>query len=245
MCFDHPEIDQIFSEMKVLPENIEGLTVSSEARQRIQKEIESSQLSKNEEMIVVPNGDLFYKSLCDVLKQAEEVSIPLLIISLCGLSGRRFTEIANAKSKFEHVPDLKYGCRFTGQLKRNEIVTYLIPLLVSYDAFKKGVLTLREKQGDISSLTNKEVSVRYQGSASRELKRKFPFFNCVHDLRTCYACMSYTGFDWGKVTFNRVAMQILGHLNLSQSLAYNNVRLERFTKRWGSFPSLSHTQCQQ
>ena len=70
----------------------------------------------------------------------------------------------------------------------------------------------------------------------RELTKRFPFLNCAHDLRTAYASMAYRAFDWDRATFNRVAMKILGHVSLAQSLAYNNVDIQNFTLSLGKFP---------
>ena len=78
---------------------------------------------------------------------------------------------------------------FDGALKkRGDGKLFVVPLLVPYDTFIIGYNALRLTQGDVSSLTNKEIKNRYVGYLNRDIGRVMPFLPpCnVHKLRSDY-----------------------------------------------------------
>ena len=71
-------------------------------------------------------------------------------------------------------------------------------------------------------MNNKETSLRYQSYLSRTL-RDAPWGGTVpkvHALRGIYTCMILRLFQWGKHSDSFVAMCVLGHAALEESLAY-------------------------
>lgn len=241
-CFASSQVDAIFGTFHVLPENVEAIRITSDTHRRCEEMAVYSRLQKNEEMITVA-GDAMLGKITGMLGDATRLTLSELILALCGASGRRFTEVASPRSTFEPMDGVEYGARFGGQLKTHEGKVYAIPLLVRWKLFERALRHLRTMQGaEVRALSNRELSRRYQGNASREIDRSFAPLSRPHDLRACYAAMVHAAFDWGKAkpTFNRIAMQVLGHASLEQSLAYNTIHLERFTARLGPFALAGH-----
>lgn len=235
LILESPEANAVLKKMKILPENASVVQITSEIHQRCEEQAVQTRLRRNEEMLLVENGDAMHRKMIQMIQGCNKLTLSQLILALCSVSGRRFTEMSSQNSKFAPC-DHEYGAMFTGQLKRHNGKEYQIPLLVKYTLFANAVKYLRSMQGDVALLSNRELSVRYQGNASREMKTLFPFLERPHDLRACYAAMVHQSFDWGRATFNRVTMQVLGHASLAQSLAYNTVKLKRFTAELGKFP---------
>ena len=244
-CFGVDAVDRIFAAgLNVLPTNMEGLRITQEEHDVCKAREVATQLRRNESMIVVDNGDGMLQKLQDLARRADRISIPALILALCGLSGRRFAEIVNGRSTFSRVDHTKYGCRFTGQLKKPQSAVragyYDIPLLAPFRVFQSALSVLRKRQRQddpgFQKKSNAAATTRWQPRARLEVAKLFDSLRRPHDLRALYAAMVHQAFDFGAVTFNRVAMQVLGHSSLAQSLAYNTVLLKRFTTDLGKFP---------
>ena len=135
---------------------------------------------------------------------------------------------------------------FSGQLKkRGAQVAYRIPLLVPYSTFAKGLLALRQRQArsgkDAAVLTNAQATARYQKNVQRGLEAGalpgMPSGCHVHDLRATYVAAVGTLFV-PPVSLPRMAMRVLGHETLQDSLSYSHVRLEGVGAMAGSMGAL-------
>ena len=106
----------------------------------------------------------------------------------------------------------------------------MIPLLVPYETFAKGLAALRKKQGNnAANLTTTQATHRYQPNAQRDLEAGglpgVPQTCHIHDLRSTYTAAIGELFD-SPVAPPRMAMLILGHETLLDSLAYASARAE-------------------
>ena len=140
-----------------------------------------------------------------------------------------------------------------------ESETYIIPLLVSYETFQKGWNALRQKQemqdkkigGEtVQKLTNKQVSMKYQKNLKRVMDdhrnplplpkesetvpgdepRRFK----IHDLRSTYARYVETLFQ-SPHAYPFLAMQVLGHSDIDDSLSYSSITLENAHELRGKY----------
>ena len=244
-CFGVEAVDKVFAGgLKLLPDNMAGLRITAEEHEACRAREVATQLRRNEAMLVVKNGNALLQKLCRLAGRPERVSLPALILALCGLSGRRFAEIVNGRSTFSAVRHTKFGCRFLGQLKKQPpVLAYDIPLLAPFSVFQHALKVLRRRQREdnarFDQLSNADATTRWQPRARVELPKLFPCLKRPHDLRALYAAAVHSAFDFGPITFNRVCMQVLGHSSLAQSLAYNTVLLKRFTQDFGRFPLVS------
>lgn len=147
-------------------------------------------------------------------------SVMELALSLMLLTGRRECEILNGKSVFEvHT---EYSLTFHGQAKkRGRETTYTIPVLHPTARILCALRCLRGLQKGVV-LSNRATSLRYQSHLGRHLASRQPWHICkrVHSLRGIYTCMSSRLFDWGGHSDAFVAMCILGHSGLTESLVY-------------------------
>ena len=244
-CTGSADIDKILAGMRVLPDNVGAVRIGLEASQRCEASQTEARIAKNENVVIVKDGAQLMKSMEAILNDAHSHNLPHVILALCSVSGRRFTEICSPRTSFKSVPHTEYGAAFTGQLKTKNGATYEIPLLVRFTLFASALSTLREAQGpELRKMSNKDIATRYQGNASRLLDWLVPELTHPHQLRACYASISSQVFDFkhptmkGRTpTFNRIAMQILGHASLAQSLAYNSVQVKGLKGRsLGEFP---------
>ena len=113
---------------------------------------------------------------------------------------------------------------FGGQLKkRGTAVPFKIPLLCPYDVFAHGLGALRAKQRG-ARLTPAACSARYHSALNAEVSKLFPWARHAHVLRAAYAAYVHHLYACD-VTFNRLAMRVLGHDDLTVSLSYNSISL--------------------
>ena len=111
----------------------------------------------------------------------------------------------------------------------------LLPTLAPARDVAAGFGLLRARQGNVL-LTNRETSRRYQSLLGRTLSSHHPWKTAPrpHALRGVYACMCLRLFDWsewGDPSDAYVAMCILGHAGLHESLVYTPYDLgEEFGK---------------
>lgn len=97
----------------------------------------------------------------------------------------------------------------------------VIPTLAPAREIVATFATLREKQKGVVR-DNRSTSLRYQSELGRFLRRAWPWsaVDHVHALRGLYVCMVLKLFDWGEAADAYVAMQLLGHARIQESLAY-------------------------
>ena len=117
-------------------------------------------------------------------------------------------------------------------------VTQPFKELLPYDSFSNGLAVLRNKQ-DVSDLNNSQAMHRYQGNAQRALDGgilNLPKIH-IHDLRAIYTAAVGEMYI-SPVSPPRMAMRVLGHETLLDSLAYANVRLEHVGELRGSLGRL-------
>ena len=151
--------------------------------------------------------------------------IPELALSLCLVTGRRECELLNGQSVL--TPHTTYSLVFHGQAKkRDEGVVQrderVIPCLTPSWEIVRCVTHLRARQKHVI-LDDTKASRRYQSYLSRHMHGVSPWCETgthVHSLRGIYTCMCHALFDWGLHTDAFVAMCILGHTSLTESLVY-------------------------
>lgn len=245
-CFDEEGVEASFQGTRTLLKVLHDLRVTRKVAESCVTQSVATRLRRNEEMMTIADGDAVIQIAAETLRD-ESATLPEMFLALCLLSGRRFAEIANGRSTFKPVKSSKYATLFEGQLKTRSKKAYTIPLLVTYSTFSDGVRELRRRQGlgvsasekgetGVALLENEKVSARYQGNTPAALDNMFPELKRTHDLRAAYATLVYATFDCGSMTFNRVTMQVLGHATLSQSLAYNTVRVQQVSRNFGKLP---------
>ena len=155
------------------------------------------------------------------LATAETVADLALCLLL--LTGRRTCEVLNGRTDVCAHAD--YALLFRGQAKRHGMDEgYVVPVLAPATDVVAALARLRRMQSH-GPLANDECSRRYQSLLSRRLKATWSECGCVHALRGVYVRMALRLFDWeGSDAF--VAMCILGHRGLVESLVYTPFRLE-------------------
>lgn len=234
---------QEFEALRILPDNLKSLRADEGETGTCNEKAVKTRLRRNKEMINVKNGKALHDKIRLLLqppKNEEEETISEMILGLCAASGRRTAEIANGRSVFLPMPKQRYGAIFLGQLKKKgkkRETNYTIALLVPFEEFATALERLRERQGDVSHLSNKKISIRYQGNLSRTMKETFSELSSrarAHDLRAMYAQMVFQAFDW-EASFNHVTMRMLGHDTLEQSLSYSTVKVNKFHFSLGKF----------
>jgi hypothetical protein len=158
-----------------------------------------------------------YDGVCETL---VVVSFALMLTT-----GRRTCEVLNGNSSFVKVGP--YAVEFDGVAKRRgKCPSICIPTLAPADDVLAGIEWLRIRQMG-SILTNKETSLRYQSLLGRSLSSD-PLWKdckCVHGIRGVYVCAALRVFQWGEPTDAYIAMCILGHAGLKESLVYTTFHL--------------------
>ena len=227
------EAEQELSRLRLLPANLDAFRLSRDETLSLKRQREASLLRKSDAPLTVP---CFAKLLATVRAMLETATpndtYARLILPLLLVSGRRFAEVANGRSTFVPLPAEHYAV-FTGQLKKKGGVApapYTIPLLVPFGSFATGLLALRQKQAcALANLTNAETTKRWQKTVQRGLDGGalpgFPPTAHIHDLRATYVAAVGELFV-SPVSAPRMAMRVLGHETLQDSLAYSHVRVE-------------------
>ena len=100
---------------------------------------------------------------------------------------------------------------------------YEIPLLCPYLVFVHALTALRAKQRG-EQLDATACNNRYHKKLNTETCKLFRFATETHTLRAVYAAFVHHLYACD-VTFNRMAMLVLGHEELTVSLSYNAVVL--------------------
>jgi hypothetical protein len=233
------EADEAVKRIEVVPPHAVAFRLSDNEIKLCKAASERARLDKNNELRIVEGASDILDHVCTLLdafvRTPSYAGVALLGVCLMLVSGRRLAEIMNGRSTF--VADGMRHVVFSGQLKkRGHDITLRIPLLTPADTFIVAVAVLRQRQGDVTSLTNEQVTRRYQTNLTRELRCLYPALHHVHVLRSVYISAVVEAFV-SPHTFARTAMLCLGHATLAESLAYNNVSLrdfERHRDRYGA-----------
>lgn len=179
----------------------------------------------------------------------ESASVASLALALMLATGRRSCEVLNGRSTVAAVGP--YAVRFGGQAKRRGVAPdavggvgddggdgkgvlgvdgsdggYVVPVLAPADDVVGALAALRRAQRH-AVLGNRETSRRYQSLLGRTLAADATWKECgrPHALRGVYACVALRLFDWGDAADAYVAMCILGHSGLTESLVYTPYHL--------------------
>ena len=216
-----------------LPSNVRALRVSRAQMLECKRLGARSAMRKNREGVRV-DGRALLAYARDVVARPQARSLPTLAFALMLVTGRRTCEVLNGHSCV--VPDGEYFVRFVGQAKRRTApdTPLRVPVLERADVVAAALAALRRMQGDGVRLTNQQTTRRYQSLLSRSLAADDVWRPCrrVHGLRAIYASMALRLFDWAAVdpppSPSYVAMSILGHVGLSESLVYTTYHLGAF-----------------
>ena len=181
-----------------------------------------SALEKNRRRVRVSGREL----LAEARRAAREADdFTTLTFALMLLTGRRTCELLNGRSDFDR--EGPHTLRFTGQAKRRSVPTIRIPVLAPAADVIRAIGRLRRIQKNVQR-TNRQTSVRYQSLLARSLACHSLWSQCkrVHGLRGVYACMALRLFAWNEdPTDAYIAMNILGHTGLHESLVYTPFHL--------------------
>lgn len=227
------EIENALRQVKLLPSNMDSFCLTRFETLQLKKRQEEALICKNEAVITVPNAAAVLKRVEEILESAETVgSTAVLAVCLLIASGRRTAEIVNGRSRFEAVDGAPRAARFEGQAKKrgDGACVYTIPLLVPYRTFARALEVLRTLQG-CAVFSNRDASREYSMPLKRELLRceqgrgalRLPRLK-PHDLRSLYMAYVYELFQC-EHSFPRTCMRCLGHLSMTESLSYANIRL--------------------
>lgn len=210
-----------------LPPNVRGFTITRDELRQCKRESARRAIVKNRRVERVRGRDML-RHARDVVSCVvnERCSIPELTLALILLTGRRECEILNGQSEFSlHT---EYSLYFRGQAKKrgSSDDEYVIPTLAPADDIVRAMERLRHRQGGVV-LGNRETSRRYQSYLSRHLSSSAVWSEAgrVHSLRGLYACMAFRLFEWEDHSQAFVAMCILGHTSLHDSLVYTPFHL--------------------
>ena len=159
----------------ILPIDIERFSLTKEENLQLKKDRDAALDKKNDLLISIDHPLELYWEIYYMLENAKSKnSYAKLILPLAFASGRRDAELLNQKSTFTKISGHEYYCMFDGQLKKKDKAKpYVIPLLVPYEIFKRGIDAVREKQASLdlkrkrgqstTDMTNEEIHGRYQG----------------------------------------------------------------------------------
>lgn len=240
-----------FAALVVLPTNLETLQLLASETQRCAKKTSMSMLRRPK--TVIPSLGKFIDAVNAALRAPEldakgRLSEPHLVIAcLLAACGRRTTEVMSWRSTFEELKGFDSGCVFSGQLKTRGSVSgaYKIPLLVPFTSFRNALNHLRTWQGtDAAQLTNKQISVRYQGGLSKWFasQKNLGGIKGVHPhlLRAIYMAVVLKVFNWGSHWDKRIAKYCLGHAEKETTYHYDFIEItsgaKKYSKRFGVFP---------
>ena len=226
-----PAARDALEELRVLPDNMDGFVVPREVYEACTQQADYRLLRKK--TLVVPCASTALARAQELLGRPDDHSVHDVIAALLFASGRRTAEVLNGRSSFDPLPGFARGCLFRGQLKTTPVmggVALAIPLLVDYGAFRRGLQVLRRWQGNVSHLSNKAVSTRFQPGLSRHMAAT-PFGGIgtvsPHAMRAVYMRVVLLVFDWGDRRDKRVAKYCLGHLQSPTSDHYDHVKVRR------------------
>jgi hypothetical protein len=245
-CLHDETVDAVFRRVRLLPDNLTTFRVSADEAEECRTRAVRSTLRRQESVLVVHGSSEHLDRAVLTLETCDErTCIGALGVALLLVSGRRMAEVFNGRSSFRALDGSPTAALFAGQLKTDHPTPYAIPLLCTLAVFQRGLDELRRRQGQwdarrgafvsgapsVLNLTNSAVHTRYASNLNKYLKRNGNLDGAsVHDLRRFYIQAVWLGYKYEETqsTFNRVAMQFLGHAGIEESLKYNSVRLRGF-----------------
>ena len=240
------DAEEALANVQLLPKNLEDFHLTKSELVKLKRLKATNLKEKNRSVITVEEGAKVLRLVTAMLDTATSSdSYARLLCCLAAVSGRRKTEILSPRSEVQTVDGKPTVALFSGQLKtknEDDDLEYEIPLLCSYDTFKRGLDCLRAKQEDdygledLAALTNEDIGAKYNfiyRDISRGAVPPFASFE-IKDLRSFYAACVFKCYVCPH-TFNATACQILGHREIQESLHYSNIRVEELGALEGSF----------
>lgn len=222
-------------------ENVRRLKVTRAQMIECKRLGAQSAILKNQRKVRV-NGCEMLDHARSILRGCAEQRFSDVALALMLVTGRRTCEVLNGRSVFERVNGETHALRFQGMAKRRgrgEVIE--IPILAHVDDVLRSVDEIRLRQKK-RTLANRETSRRYQSLLGREFTSSTVWTSArrPHGLRGVYACMALQLFRWeGDPADAYVAMCILGHTGLHESLVYTTFHvgegLERFSLGRGRY----------
>ena len=207
-----------------LPSNVRALRITRDETKQCKRLAAKAEVDKNRKLRRVDARAMLARARADIAR--ENSSFWELVMALLLLTGRRTCELLNGSSVFEDVGE-EYRMRFGGQAKRRgDDDAYIVPVLAPVEQILRALTRLRSEQGFVV-MGNRETSVRYQSSLRVALLADplWKACKCVHGLRGVYVCASQRLFDWQDASPAFVAMHIIGHRGLKESLVYTPFHL--------------------
>lgn len=183
-------------------------------------------LSKNRTMRRV-DARAMLRAARAAVERPRDATLEELVLSLVLLSGRRMVEVLAAGSLTEVRPTAAHTLRFDGQAKTKRERSYDIPVLHRAEAVQaafREVAVRVPRRAPTADLTERQrLSRAYQSWLGRALAKHAVLHQAgrVHALRAIYACMCARLFEWDDdYSPAFVAMRVLGHASLGESLVY-------------------------
>lgn len=200
-----------------LPENARKCCITRSETNACKRAAASRVVEKNRCKVRV-NGDLLLsraRACVSTPKDVCSVALALLV-----LTGRRTCEVLNGTSSVRECG--RHAIAFTGQAKRRGGARpYCIPVLEEASIVVRAWAWLHNACGNVAR-SNGETSRRYQSALRRALLKDAAMAQAmhVHALRGLYVRFVLNLFEWSEASDAYVAMRILGHASLQESLAY-------------------------
>lgn len=229
-CIGDTKVDEAFSKIKLVNPRVLGFRTNAADWEICKQKSKERTRKKNRQVVTVRDSMKYLKRARTILETCQyTTTLGELGFALMLTSGRRMSEIFNGRSVFKKGSNANSSL-FTGQLKTDVKGEYEIPLLCTFELFSEGLKTLRQKQGNLSELTNDDINTKYSSNLNKALKTKLFFPGSTnHDCRRFYIQAIWKGYKYEKqYTFNAVAMHFLGHSDLQESLNYNYLLLGGF-----------------
>lgn len=208
-----------------LAENARALRITRAEARGCKRLAAAAAVRKNRERLCVRGRALLSEARGIVDGHAKERCVPRLALALMLLTGRRTCEILGTATRFEHAGE--HSLRFHGQAKkRGDAEAYRIPVLHPAARVLEALATLRARAPE--PLSREATSRRYQSRLARVLRAQPALGEAghAHALRGVYACMALRLFRWDRAHSDAfVAMNLLGHSGLHESLVYTPCHL--------------------
>jgi integrase len=122
---------------------------------------------------------------------------------------------------------------FRGQAKKGDVTepaAYEIPVLTPPDLINTALSRLRTAK-DCTTLTNRDVNLRYSNSCNAAARRLLVPEYHFHTLRGMYAVVCYNACLPHRYSMNAFVSRVLGHSSLGSSLHYSAIHEEGLKKR--------------
>ena len=232
--------------LKLLPESMASFRLTKEQNLELKQAHKAALVSRNERVVTINDADKMLKRARELLETAKTTdTFAKIVLPLALVTGRRMSELLGGHARFDRTDDPHFVL-FSGQLKkRAKAAPYKIPILCDVDTLHHAYGMLRKKQaekGVTTQLTPNEVKRKYHGQLQYYIKDgrtlpQLPTWSHFHDLRSCYSSYVFECFHV-RTTFQRMAMAILGHDSIHESLSYGHVRLQNATVLRGALGQL-------